>query len=180
MKSIAIIALMALVITIPLLAGCGGIPEEVQDELDQLRADKQQWEEVDKPALENEIAELQNLRVLAPSPQDPTYSALMTWIAQDQTNTLTFYPEGYYATTLFAFAREAGIYSYLTKITIADPIQRHWYFTAFNTTDKGVVYIRPAQDKVITLQVGKTFHELNDLPPFDGVDDTILKIELFE
>jgi hypothetical protein len=178
MKRTAIIALMALVIAMPLFAGCG-IPKDVQGELDQLRADKQQWEEVDKPALEQEITELKKLPLIAPSSQDPTYSDLMDWIARDQTNTLTFTPMGYYATTLFAFARTAGIKSYLIRITIVGPPQQYWYFTAFNTTDKGLIYILPSEDREIALIVGKKVHELVGGPVYVE-DDTILKIESFE
>ncbi len=180
-KRIAIIALMmVVVIVMPLFAGCM-VPQNVQDELDQLRADKKQWTEVDRPALEKEIAALKNVPVLAPSPQDPTYSDLMDWIARDQTNTLTFTPMGYYATTLFAFARMAGIKLYMVRVTIVGPPQQYWYFCASHTTTTGkeLVYLLPSEDREITLVPGKKLHELIGGPEYVQ-DDTILKIELFE
>ncbi len=156
--------------------------EVLMPELEQLRADKQQWEEVDKPALEQEIAELEKLPVIAPSPQDPTYSDLMDFVAQDDTNLLILPGFGKYGMVFFARAQEAGIKAYLARVTIVGPPQQYWYFTAFNTTDKGLVYIFPYMtiEGVARLEVGKKYQELNAYPFAFYLDDTILKIELFE
>jgi hypothetical protein len=156
--------------------------EVLMPELEQLRADKQQWEEIDKPALEKVIAELKNLRVLAPSPKDPTYSALMDFVAQDETNLLILPGFGKYGMVFFARAQEVGIKAYLARVTIVGPPQQYWYFTAFNTTDKGLVYIFPYMgiEGVVKLEVGKKYEALNEYPFVFGLNDTILKIELFE
>ena len=66
--------LMAVMVGMLLFTGCGGVPQEVEDELKQLRAkekqwteweleleqlsaEKKNWEEVEKPALEKQVAE---------------------------------------------------------------------------------------------------------------------------
>jgi outer membrane murein-binding lipoprotein Lpp len=199
MKRVAIIALTALVIGMFLLTGCLVWKSEVEErdaqitqlqaQITQLQAEKQQWEEVDKPALENEVttledelAELQNLRVLTPSPQDPTYSALMDFVAQDETNSLVLGGVETYGMVFLARAKEAGIKAYLVRVTVVGPPQRYWYFTAFNTTDQGLVYIFSFSvfEGEVRLEVGKKYEALNEYPFAFGIDDTILKIELFE
>lgn len=174
---------MAVVIVMPLLAGCGVSKadyDQAKEDLTACQEAKTQME-TENTALNDKIADLEKATTVAPSPQDPSYSALMSFVVRDYTDSLTLPGAGVYGTVFFARAREAGIKSYLTRITIPGPPQQYWYFTGFNTTDRGLIYILPCPgfDGPVILEVGKKYHELNGFSSF-GVDDTILKIELFE
>ena len=186
-KTVTIIVL-AVFLTASIIGGLYWVGEkndqitQLQAEKAQLSAEKTQWLEVDKPALEEEIAELKKLPVLAPSPLDPSYSALMDFVAQDDTNTLLIPSMAIYGIVFFGRAQEAGIKAYLARVTVADLPQEYWYFTAFNTTDQGLVYIHSFSvfEGVVRLEVGEKYQELNEYPFYFGIDDTILKIEVFE
>ena len=49
---------------------------------------------------------------------------------------------------------------------------------AFETTDRGLIFIRPRSHEEVTIQIGKSYSELNGLPP-RPYDDTITKITIF-
>ena len=172
-----IVRLTVLMVGILLFTGCVGIPQEVQDELSQLRAEKKQWEEVEKPALEGQIAGLNDQ--LAEVPHDPTYDELMEFMARDKTNECDFTGHDRYAAVFLNNARnEAGIQGYAVTIWIM--AKQTWFFTGFYCTDrKDWVFILPAIDQEVKLEKWEKFHEINSFSSsFEG-DDTIEYIRIF-
>ena len=172
-----IAGLSVLMVGILLFTGCGGIPPEVQDELNQLRADKRQWEEVDKPALKQQIRDLNDR--LAKVPHDPTYDELMEFMARDNTDECDFTGHDRYAAVFLNNARsEAGIQGYAVAIYIR--AKQAWFFAGFYCTDrKDWVFILPAIDQEAKLVKGEKFHEINSFSSsFEG-DDTIEYIRIF-
>ena len=190
MKRTLIAGLTVLMVGILLFTGCVGIPQEVQDELSQLSAEKKQWEEVEKPALEGQIAGLNDQ--LAEVPHDPTYDELMEFMREDRTDTDWYwYNAPDYVQVFLQNAREAGIQGYLVIVSIK--AGRSWFFAGFYCTDrKDWVFIVPAFDKEVKLEKGKKYHELNgfhffgkyqelfnDSPVYE-IDDTIMDIVIFD
>lgn len=130
-------------------------------------------------ALKTEIVELENERAEdSEAPKDPTYMELLEFMREDETEKMWYedYPmHDMLARIFLENAREKGIRGYSVTILIGEG--QIWYFTGFETTDKGWIYILPAIDREVKLEVGKRYHVLNDFSPF-GVDDTILKITI--
>ena len=185
-----ITGLTVLMVGILLFTGCIGIPQEVQDELSQLRDESQQWEEVEKLNLEGQISDLNDQ--LAEVPHDPTYEELMAFMKEDKTDTDWYWlgaPD--YVQVFLQNAREAGIQGHLVTIWIK--ARRSWFFAGFYCTDrKDWVFIVPAFDKEVRLEKGGKYHELNGFhffgkyqevlndSPVYKTDDTIENIVIFD
>ncbi len=130
-------------------------------------------------ALETKIVELEveleseRAEVLGDwSYDDPSYAELVAFYVEDNTEQL----ESNHPAAAQMFLRNAkvkGIRGYSVTILIEE--DEIWYFTGFETTDRGWVYFLPAMDQEVKLEVGKKYHELNGFLPF-GVDDTIVEI----
>jgi len=115
--------------------------------------------------------------------KDPSYRDLMRFLAEDDTDKLT-YIEGEYectefATTLCNRAEDEGIRS--GYVTISFPDGKGHAIVAFNTIDKGLIYIEPQHDDLVEIVIGKPFHEC--IVPKPGYyyikppyDDTIEKV----
>ena len=146
-----------------------GLEAQVTRLQSELNAKSAQAAEADQ--LKAQIAELQ--AELAEFPKDPSYDQLMEFMAQDKTNEDDYWGHDDYAQVFLRNARNAGIQGYVVTIWIA--AQQTWFLTGFETTDEGWVYIIPAADLEVKLEVGEEYHKLNDFDPF-GVDDTILEI----
>lgn len=179
MKKIAIA--LSILIVVLLLVGCG-IPQDVQDELHQLRSDvdrlgnekencdgeREQLNETVK-SLEAELAESKEAL------RNPTYDELMNFLKEDRTEAIRP-PTGGHLDMAHTFLRSAsvkGIIGFLVMILIqSDEV---WYFTGFETSDRGTVYILPAMDQEVKLVEGQDYAKANKFN-ITRVDTTIVKI----
>jgi len=112
---------------------------------------------------------------LAKGPQDPTYDELMEFMAKDETDKeWEKYRDNNVLIVLFLKnARNAGIRGYIIAVKIK--ADQYLGFVGFETTDKGWIYIWPALDQIVKLEVGRKYHQLNNTRD-PGVDDTIEEI----
>ena len=159
MKKIAVA--LTLLMLVGLLIGCGGIPQDVQNELNQLRAENQ--------GLKAELAKV---------PKSPTYDGLVKFLKEDPTEKLWPPPAGEHlemANKLLKAAGKSGIEGSLAIATIKN---QYWFFAAFKTTDRGTVYVLAALDGMVKLEEGKDYYKINNFPP-QG-DAIISKIWLFD
>lgn len=149
-----------------------GLEAQVTRLQSELNAKSAQAAEADQ--LKAQIAELQ--AELAEFPKDPSYDELMEFMAQDKTDEAGY--DRYKSILVFLRnARNAGIQGYVVTIWIKEG--QNWYFTGFNTTDQGWVYLVTPLDLEVKLEVGEEYHKLNNFDPF-GVDDTIEEIVVFD
>lgn len=134
--------------------------------------------------LETEIGKTENERAEdSEAPKDPTYMELLEFMWADITNEKEYLVPGttnqwnhlQYALDFLRNAEAKGIRGYPVTIWIEEG--ETWFFTGFETTDKGWVYILPAIEREVKLEVDKEYHQLNNFSPF-GVDDTIVEITI--
>lgn len=189
------IVTVLMVLTIGLV-GCG-IPQEVQDELNQLRSEKEQWAdekvqwrewemELNQLRFENEqweedkkigiklITQLNNQ--LANIPKNPTYQEVIDFLEVDQTDKnepiAQLYTTLHSSRDLYENAQKAGMRAGLVTL-ILGPQSTILNFCAFETTDKGIIYILVESDQIVRIEKGEKFYEANnwDNPP---VEDTVI------
>ena len=115
--------------------------------------------------------------------KDPTYEQMMSFIREDRTDKKQ-YIEGEYVCTNFAmdvcnYAEEEGIRC--AYVNLWYPNEMGHAIIAFNTIDKGLIYIEPQTDEVVKAEIGKYFYKC--VVPKPGYyyekpdyDDTIEKI----
>ena len=79
------------------------------------------------------------------------------------------------------FAEANGIRTAYVRVQIARKTTEraaYWYhLVAFETVDRGFIFIRPRSHEEIKVEVGKSYSELNGFPAPD-YDDTITKITI--
>jgi hypothetical protein len=175
-----IVVLLTVLLVALLFSGCAqGISQEKYDEkenaLIQCETDKATLTE-EKETLTTKVEELGNQ--LAELPHNPTSAELMGFLAEDKTE------EGNYdshITYTLLFLKEAAakkIQGYPVVVTLITG--RVLVFAGFETTDKGWVYILPALDVQVNLEVGKSYREINGgTSPFGPHYDAILSIMIF-
>ena len=157
-----------------LLPGCA------QGQINEPKAQITELEE-ENTQLQKEIDEVEaEAPTATTAPGGLSYDELIEFMREDTTNKEThlvsgMYAHGTYAQIFLGRARENGIEGCLVTIQIEEG--ETWFFTGFETTDKGWIYILPALDREVKLEVGKKYHELNNFSPF-GVDDTIVEITI--
>ena len=90
---------------------------------------------------------------------DPIYSEAMTFIRDDTTNRNRYDEEtyncGHYSTDVNNNAENQGIRCSLVIVNLKDGDLHA--LVAFNTTDKGILYIEPQSDEKVNLQIGKDY-----------------------
>ena len=108
--------------------------------------------------------------------RDPTYQEMKQFLAQDRTNS-NKYIEGEYTCSDFAAdvnnnAEAQGFRCALVEVKYSD--DRGHALVAFQTVDKGLLFIEPQYDEQIKIEVGKSYTQLNgyEKPSFD---DTIIR-----
>ncbi len=156
-KSVVVLMLFMLGV---LLIGCG-IPQDVQNELKQLREENQ--------GLKAEMSKI---------PKNPTYDELIRFLKEDQTDKLWPPPAGEHlemAHQLLKSAAKSGIGG---SLAIAMIKNQYWFFAAFKTTDRGTIYVLAALDGAVKLEEGKDYYKINNFPP-QG-DAIIGKIRIFD
>lgn len=108
--------------------------------------------------------------------RNPTYQEMRKFLAEDITN-LRAYEEGDYVCVDFAAgvnnnAEEKGI-----RCAVVDIFHPEGYghtIVAFETTDRGLVFIEPQFDREVRLVVGKSYSQINGFIPAPR-DDTIVR-----
>jgi len=106
--------------------------------------------------------------------QNPTYQEVRTFIAQDPTNANT-YSEDKYVCVDFAAAVNNNAEAKGIRCAVVDIFYPDGYghtIVAFDTTDRGLIYIEPQFDQEVKLEVGSSYSQINNFtaPPRD---DTI-------
>jgi myosin heavy subunit len=117
--------------------------------------------------------------------RDPTYQEMKTFIAADKTDTNTYVDPTYVCED---FAYDVRVHAMQQKIrcafvTIHYPDSAH-AIVAFNTTDKGIIYIEPQSDEEVNLHAGYHFYQCIIAEPGyyyapPGYDDTIERFNVF-
>jgi hypothetical protein len=108
--------------------------------------------------------------------RDPTYDEVRQFLAQDRTDA-NKYVEGEYVCSDFAAdvntsAEAQGLRCALVEIKY--PEGSGHAVVAFQTVDRGLVFIEPQYDEEVTIELGRSYAELNDYkkPSFD---DTVIR-----
>lgn len=103
---------------------------------------------------------------------NPTYDELQAILAESNKTT---------AMEVNNFAEANGIRTAYIRAQIARKTAEraaYWYhLVAFETVDRGFVFIRPRSHEEIKVEVGKSYSELNGFPT-PAYDDTITKITI--
>jgi hypothetical protein len=92
--------------------------------------------------------------------KDPTYAAMKSFMAADQTDknkyvTNAYECDDFSADTILAAAKQNIRCAF---VTIDFPTSAH-AVVAFQTTDRGLIYIEPQSDEEVNLQVGKRYYQ---------------------
>ncbi len=104
---------------------------------------------------------------------NPTYQEMKDFLKQDKTDSNQFIEDSYVCTDFSAAvnnnAEAQGIRCGIVYIIY--PEAGHTII-AFDTVDRGLIYIEPQFDHEVTIEVGKKYSTLNDYSP-PNVDDRI-------
>jgi hypothetical protein len=106
--------------------------------------------------------------------QNPTYQEMRTFIAQDPTNANT-YSEDRYVCVDFAAAVNNNAEAKGIRCAVVDIFYPDGYghtIVAFDTTDRGLIYIEPQFDQEVKLEVGRSYSQINNFTAAPR-DDTI-------
>ena len=106
--------------------------------------------------------------------QNPTYQEMKTFLAQDPTNNKT-YVEGAYVCVDFAAAVNNNAEAKGIRCAVVDIFYPDGYghtIVAFNTTDRGLIYVEPQFDQEVKLVAGRSYSQLNGFTSAPR-DDTI-------
>ena len=115
--------------------------------------------------------------------KDPTYTEMMRFIADDDTDKAEYIEDEYectgFATDLCNRAEEKGIRC--AYVSIRFPDGRGHAIVAFNIIDKGLVYVEPQYDDLVEIEIGKPFYQCavpagNYTYEKPAQDDTILEV----
>ena len=119
----------------------------------------------------NEPAGIYNLK-------DPTYKEMKDFLAEDKTDSMPYQIDAQTCTDFSAEvnnnAEEAGIRC--AAVYIIYPKTGHT-IVAFNTTDKGLIFIEPQFDDEVTLIIGESYAAINNYKS-QPVDDTIQRYRI--
>jgi hypothetical protein len=106
--------------------------------------------------------------------QNPTYQEMKTFLAQDTTNVNNYVEDQYvcvdFAATVNNNAEAKGIRCAVVDIFYPDGYGHT--IVAFDTTDRGLIYIEPQFDQEVKLVVGRSYSQLNNFTAAPR-DDTI-------
>jgi hypothetical protein len=106
--------------------------------------------------------------------QNPTYQEMKAFIAEDPTNTNN-YVEDKYVCVDFAAAVNNNAEAKGIRCAVVDIFYPDGYghtIVAFDTTDRGLIYIEPQFDQEVKLEVGRSYSQLNNFTAAPR-DDTI-------
>jgi hypothetical protein len=108
--------------------------------------------------------------------ENPTYQEMKTFLAQDNTSSNT-YVEDKFVCVDFAAGVTNNAESQGIRCAVVDIFYPDGYghtIVAFDTTDRGIIYIEPQFDQEVKLVVGRSYSRINNFtaPPRD---DTITR-----
>ena len=114
---------------------------------------------------------------------DPSYNDMLRFLEDDDTDEAEYITGEYecieFTTDLCNRAEEKGIRC--AYVSVRFPDGRGHAIVAFNTIDKGLIYIEPQYDDLVNIVIGKPFHKC--VVPKEGVtyvkpshDDTIEEV----
>lgn len=86
----------------------------------------------------------------------PTYQQVLSFLARDHTDLKTHtwaYDCTEFSNKLIANARDEGIFACTTELVYLDGIMGH-ILVAFNTIDRGIIYVEPQNDDILTKDFG--------------------------
>jgi hypothetical protein len=101
------------------------------------------------------------------APQNPTYQEMKTFLAQDTTN-LNKYTEDEYVCSDFSAAVNNNADAKGIRCAIVDVFYPEGYghtIIAFETTDRGLIFIEPQFDQEVKLTVGQSYSKTNNFAP---------------
>jgi len=99
--------------------------------------------------------------------QNPSYQEMKTFIAQDPTNNNS-YVEDKYVCVDFAAAVKNNAEAKGIRCAVVDIFYPDGYghtIVAFDTTDRGRIYVEPQFDQEVQLVVGRSYSQLNGFTP---------------
>jgi flagellar basal body-associated protein FliL len=105
---------------------------------------------------------------------NPTYQEMKTFLAQDTTNSKT-YTEDEYVCVDFSAAVNNNAEAEGIRCATVDIFHPEGYghtIVAFETTDRGLIFIEPQFDREVELVIGKSYSQINNFTPAPR-DDTI-------
>jgi hypothetical protein len=105
---------------------------------------------------------------------NPTYQEMKTFLSQDNTDSKT-YAEDKYVCVDFSAAVNNNAEAEGIRCAIVDIFHPEGYghtVVAFETTDRGLIYIEPQFDREVELVIGKSYSQINNFTPAPR-DDTI-------
>jgi len=105
---------------------------------------------------------------------NPTYQEMKTFLAQDTTDSKT-YEEDEYVCVDFAAALNNNADAKGIRCAIVDIFHPGGYghtIIAFETTDRGLIFIEPQFDREVKLVIGTSYSQTNNFTPAPR-DDTI-------
>jgi len=105
---------------------------------------------------------------------NPSYAEMKEFLSGDTTNDRSYLTDEYICTDFSAEvnnnAEATGIRCAVVYINYIDAGHA---IVAFETTDRGLIFIEPQYDKEVQLIVGQSYSKLNGFVQRDIVDDTI-------
>ena len=97
------------------------------------------------------------------TPENPTYQEMKEFLAKDPTNQNTYVENKYvcvdFAATVNNNAESKGIRCAVVDIFYPDGYGHT--IVAFETTDRGLIYVEPQYDEEVKLVVGRSYSQLN-------------------
>ena len=113
---------------------------------------------------------------------NPTYNELIEFLARDTTDSKP-YIEGEYVCSDFSAevnnnAEAKGIRAAFVIIRLPQEVPAEHALIAFETKDKGLIFIEPQLDKVVKLAIGQHYWPLVGRTIPTDYDDTIVEIQI--
>lgn len=107
---------------------------------------------------------------------DPTYQEMKEFLANDESDLKPYNSKEHICTDYTADvnnnAKKLGINCF--SVYIIYPQTGH-SIVAFDTTDKGMLFIEPQYDKEVTLDIGRSYSQSNGFVIQQDLDDTIVR-----
>jgi len=104
--------------------------------------------------------------------RNPTYQEMKAFLAQDVTNAKTYTKDKFVCTDFAAEvnnnAEAKGIRCAIVDIFYPDGYGHT--IVAFETVDKGLIFIEPQFDREVTLIIGKSYSQINNFTPAPRAD----------
>ncbi len=115
--------------------------------------------------------------------KDPTYNQMLNFVREDATDKNKYIVDKYecrhFATDICNNAESKGIRC--AYVLLAFPDGTGHAIIAFNTIDKGLIYIEPQSDDMVKLEIGKRYWQCvipsgNNYYPAPSYDDTVTEV----